>query len=62
MNEESTQLTNTEILMFVIGWQGGTVHQVASAIGISVQDILDADGDRMRDYVRRAQEVKNYRL
>lgn len=34
-------MTNTEYLMKALGWQGGTVHQVASATGLSVMQILD---------------------
>lgn len=25
-------MTNTEILCWVLGWQGGTIHQVARAL------------------------------
>lgn len=33
--------TNTELLMKALGWQGGTVHQVARETGITVSQILD---------------------
>ena len=33
--------TNTELLMLALGWQGGTVHQVAKETGLSVMEILD---------------------
>lgn len=33
--------TNTELLMQALGWQGGTVHQVATATGLPVNQILD---------------------
>lgn len=36
-------ITNTERLMHVLGWQGGTVHQVATETGLTVSDILDLD-------------------
>lgn len=32
--------TNTELLMEALGWQGGTVHQVARATGLPVQTLL----------------------
>lgn len=35
--------TNTELLMNALGWQGGTVHQVAAATGLTVQMILDIE-------------------
>ena len=34
-------MTNTELLMKALGWQGGTVHQVASETGLTVSEILD---------------------
>lgn len=34
-------MTNTELLMKALGWQGGTVHQVARETGITVSQILD---------------------
>lgn len=43
--------TNTEFLMNALGWQGGTVHQVAQETGLSVMEILElhkyapGDGD-----------------
>lgn len=35
--------TNTELLINALGWQGGTVHQVAQETGLSVLEILDLD-------------------
>lgn len=35
--------TNTQLLMNALGWQGGTVHQVARETGLSVLEILDLD-------------------
>ena len=34
-------MTNTEYLMKALGWQGGTVHQVASDTGLTVMEVLD---------------------
>lgn len=34
-------MTNTELLMKALGWQGGTVHQVARETGLTVMQILD---------------------
>lgn len=36
-------ITNTLHLMHVLGWQGGTVHQVARETGLTVGEILDLD-------------------
>lgn len=41
--------TNTLHLMHVLGWQGGTVHQVASATGLNVQTILHLDETKITD-------------
>lgn len=35
--------TNTELLCLVLGWQGGTVHQVAAATGLAVDQIINGD-------------------
>lgn len=51
------QLTNTEVLCFVLGWQGGTIHQVADALNVSSDEILDADHDKMTDLCRKAQNA-----
>lgn len=36
-------ITNTELLMKALGWQGGTVHQLATDTGLTVSEILDLD-------------------
>lgn len=46
---------NTTALIFAMGYQGGTVHQVAGSLGVDVSDILNADADRMDDLLRLAQ-------
>ena len=35
--------TNTELLCAVLGWQGGTVHQVAKETGLTVTQIVESD-------------------
>jgi hypothetical protein len=35
--------TNTELLCLCLGWQGGTVHQVAEATGLTTSQIIDTD-------------------
>ena len=40
-------LTNTQVLCFCLGWQGGTIHQVADKLQVTLDDILDADADKM---------------
>ena len=46
---------NSVVLMFVRGWQGGTIHQIAAELGITPQQIIDADLDRMQVLMREAQ-------
>jgi hypothetical protein len=41
--------TNTELLMNALGWQGGTVHQVAMATGLRVENILDLEERKIED-------------
>lgn len=35
--------TNTELLCIALGWQGGTVHQVAAETGLTVSQIVETD-------------------
>lgn len=51
-------LNNTEILCFVLGLQGGTIHQVADTIHEDEMTILDAGTDEMRTLCRIAQCIK----
>lgn len=41
--------TNTELLCLCLGWQGGTVHQVAEATGLTTSQIIDTD--RKLEYI-----------
>ena len=50
------KLSNTEILIFIVGWQGGTVHQLAQHLGVATRVILDANYDEMQDLMRLAQK------
>lgn len=34
-------MTNTEYLMKALGWQGGTIHQVARETGLTVLEVLN---------------------
>lgn len=68
-------ITNTEILMYVLGWQGGTIHQVVDVmmeVYAQVNHdreqmdrykwdsyIIDADPETMRQLVRLAQIHRN---
>jgi hypothetical protein len=52
-------VTNTETLCFVLGWQGGTVHQVAERLYVPVDDILTATPVRMRELCRLAQQRRD---
>lgn len=49
-------ISNTTILLFVLGYQGGTVHQLAEELGVPTEDILDADEERMGNLMRIAQK------
>jgi hypothetical protein len=35
-------MTNCEIACLLLGWQGGTIHQVSQATGLSVEEILNS--------------------
>ena len=48
-------MTNTEILLFVLGYQGGTIHQLAMELGVTDREIFGADHDKMLDLCRLAQ-------
>ena len=49
-------VTNLVALQFAMGYQGGTIHQMAKALGVNTDDILDADDERMGDLLRLAQK------
>lgn len=51
-------LTNTEILCYVLGWQGGTIHQVGAALNCSCDRILKATGDDLHMLCRDAQYAR----
>lgn len=51
-------MSNTEILCYILGWQGGTVHQVASELGETVETILHADDEQMGILARAAQQKR----
>lgn len=51
-------ISNAEILMFILGWQGGTIHDVATALGVSAYSIADADYEKMQDLMRSAQKIR----
>jgi hypothetical protein len=40
---ENLYRTNTELLCLALGWQGGTVHQVAEETGLSVSEIIESN-------------------
>jgi len=52
---------NTTALIFAMGYQGGTVHQVAADLGVTTSDILNADEERMGELLRLAQAFRNKR-
>ena len=54
-------ISNTEILLFVMGYQGGTLKQCADELGVTESVILDADYYTMQKLMRRAQQHRNLR-
>ena len=50
-------MTNTQILAFILGYQGGTVHQIAAELKVTVAEVLDADDKAMQVLCRNAQAV-----
>lgn len=52
-------IPNTMALIFARGWQGGTVHQIASELKTSTDDILTANIERMGELLRKAQHLRN---
>ena len=42
------KITNLEILLFIMGYQGGTVHQAAEDLDVSADKIINADYDELR--------------
>jgi hypothetical protein len=55
------QMYNTEVLCFVLGWQGGTVHQIAEVLNVTTDAILSADWETMQWLCRLAQCYKDER-
>jgi hypothetical protein len=43
MASQAPILTNTELLCLALGWQGGTVHQVAEETGLDVSEIINGN-------------------
>ena len=52
-------VTNLTALIFAMGRQGGTIHQVATDLGLKSEEILNADEEKMEDYLRMAQRLNN---
>ena len=48
-------MTNTQILAFILGYQGGTVHQIAYELGVTTEAVIDADDNMMQILCRKAQ-------
>lgn len=53
--KQRQNMSNTAILCFVLGWQGGTIYQVAKEIGCKTDEILDADYEAIGELCRKAQ-------
>lgn len=51
-------LTNLEILVFVRGWKGGDIHDLAYELGVSISDIIYADDARMNKLCIIAQNIR----
>ena len=52
-------VTNLTALIFAMGRQGGTIHQVATDLGLKPEEILNADEEKMEEYLRMAQRLNN---
>ena len=52
-------ITNTTALMFTLGWQGGTIHQVSEVLNVSPQFIIEANYIEMNVLLRQAQRIRN---
>lgn len=52
---EMDRISNTAVLLFVMGYQGGTVHQVAGELGVEVDYIINANATEMGELCRKAQ-------
>jgi hypothetical protein len=52
-------MKNLEILLAVLGWQGGTVHQVARTLGLNAFQIINANRKDMQEYCREAEKIRN---
>lgn len=46
---ETIEIPASWLLMIHHGWQGGTIHQVAAATGLSTSEILDLDKVQRED-------------
>lgn len=59
--EKTQSISNLTVLMFIMGYQGGTIHQCAEHLGTTAKDILSASPSRMDDLMRQAQLFRNKR-
>lgn len=53
-------MTRTEALCRILGWQGGTIHQVAKEIGVSTHDIIYGDSIQNDDYKAGWHAARNH--
>jgi hypothetical protein len=51
-------INNLTVLIFAMGWQGGTITQVAQALKIEAATIIAASEDDMGDLLRVAQAYR----
>ena len=54
------ELTNTEVLCFVVGWQGGTLTELSLALCVPAEKIQNATREEMQDLCRRAQVYNRF--
>ena len=74
--ELSVRISNTEILLFILGYQGGTIHQLCDELSLvqtaaerkkfnlpsNQAALLNASYDDMQDLMRMAQRAQRSRL
>lgn len=52
------ELTNSEVLIFVLGWQGGTLKMVCDVLGVRASQVLGAKHGDMVALCSNAQLVR----
>lgn len=54
------ELTNLQVLCFVLGWQGGTLEEVRRALAVRPGLIESANAEEMEELCRKAQVYRRF--